>query len=284
MKPIFRALLTEAQAGAARRFARWDAAAFEARCASPLAQLERGLKESQDEDRRLFASYARALVEASGRGWLVQQEDGDWANLLSWGLLTHAPRAMAWAEGPARLERLREIWCLGEGLLLEEPAWLNRYVADRSGEFWRSEPLAPWLEEVLTPVLRPLPDARWTGPFTTICLDLREGASELLPGAFHLPTPTLLYVQNRLDDAEWVSILLQPGGKSEVVGGACIEGPLYHPSPRVPVRWSEDQAEVGGSVAAMPYLGLPDRWLLHPGGFLIATAEDSQRLWIAESP
>jgi hypothetical protein len=137
---------------------------------------------------------------------------------------------------------------------------------------------------VLEPVLEPSAPASWGGPFGLVVLDTRAAHDPFLPGEMHLAAPAVLCVRDRRNPDVHLNILLRHGAGSRVLG---LSPPLgeYPEEVHAPeVRFSDGRVRIGKHRVDVPLLGKPYRVATAGSGFVVASAADSQRLWIVESP
>jgi hypothetical protein len=253
----------------AQRFAAWDPAAFATWTREILDPLEQG-------DPRSAEDLGRLVVEALGRGLAgsLAEPPRTWLDAMLRGPVPGWLRSL-----PARdrAPLLVRAWNLGEGCA-SGPRYLDRYVRDRVGTFADPASLPDDLARALAPLTDPVPTPSWRGPFQLAILDLRATDPRFLPGALRLAGPRVLAVADRRRDTA-LGILLGP---EPVVLGA-IEFPgepaAAEPDP-VELDWGDGSVEIGEEWFGLPLLGVPRDTLVAPAGYAIATAANSQRLWI----
>jgi hypothetical protein len=180
-----------------------------------------------------------------------------------------------------RLSLLARVWNLGEGLL-REPDWVNGYVMSRIGELRSEKCLETTLVDILGPLLEPAPAARWEAPFSVTLLSLRQADDEFLPGEMRLAAPTVLVVTDRRRPVR-LGVHLRRMGQSIVLGAFGPSGAFPHEPAGVDVTWEGGGARIGAAKVMLPLLTVPFRFAVVRAGFLVASAADSQKLWIAES-
>jgi hypothetical protein len=289
--PAFASAVAAAARDASARHARWDAPTFAALVEGPARQLWQGIG-GQPLAAQTLAAYLNLLREAvavgyiRGHAWAARDAaDGlaGWRSCLEHCLVTTVPKDLPRVPPDGRVELLAKVWNLCEGLL-REPAWVDRYVVSRLGELAGLSGIEEFLVTVLEPVLEPAPPAQWRGPFRATVLDLRPSADDLLPGHMTLAAPTLLTVQDRTRPTLFVNVLLRREGRSQALG-ASGGLPAYEQSVRPPaVEFARDRVTVAGHPVPQPLLDHVHEHLVVPAGFIVASALDSQRLWIVESP
>jgi hypothetical protein len=266
-----------------RRFARWDAALFEAVVRGPAVALTAALDEQPDRNAAV-AAYLALAQQAVGTGLLRQASPGGrWASFLERCLVELVPALLPAVPANRRVPLLVKLWNLGEGLR-REPLWLDRYVTARAGGLTDLADVERFLVRMLDPVLTPAPAASWRGPFAVTVLDLRPLHDEFLPGAVALAGPTLLREgDRRLPDVQ-AAVLLRPGGKSELLGLTAGLGDYEAAPPDVAVAFHDGKVSVAGHVVEVPALRACHSHAVARAGFVAACAVDSQRLWIVEGP
>jgi hypothetical protein len=274
--------LTQLRNDGPRRFARWDAALFDAAAdrATVLAKQLHG----QPDAEAVVAGHLHLLQQGVGTGALRQAATGQrWTSFLERCLVEAIPTLLPRVKAGKRLPLLVSIWNLGEGLL-REPAWIDRYVTACAGRLQDLAAIERFLVQTLDPVLAPAAPAQWTGPFTVTVLDLRPLQEEFLPGEVALAAPTVLRVEDRRRHGAQVGVLLRRGGHSELLGLTDGLGDYTEAWQPPAVEFNDCQAAVGGRPVELPFLRACRHHALARAGFLAACAVDSQRLWIVESP
>jgi hypothetical protein len=274
----------------ARLHASWDPGRFDRLCRGPARVLWERLAAGPDGlDEATFSAYVTLLREAMGAQYLGRAGDaagdgiGPWGCFLEFCLLKLVPEALA-DEPPAdRVGLLATAWNLGEGLL-REPAWLDRHVVACAAELRRVGEVEPYVLRVLEPALEPSAPAAWGGPFGLTVLDTRAAHDPFLPGEMYLVAPAVLCVRDRRDPGLSLNILLRRGGRSRVLGLAHPLVEYTEVGPVPDVQFSQGRFQIGTHRVDVPLLGRPHRVATACAGFVVASAPDSQRLWIVESP
>jgi hypothetical protein len=251
----------------ARRFASWDPARWDALLEGP------GAAVAMNTEPRTHRAYLKMLTEALGLGLL----DGGILDLL---LVRLAPAHLAIVPEVERVPFLARMWNLGEGLAAQ-PTWLGRYAAAALGGLTDLTRVEEELVRVLEPALVPSRTSRFMGPFSLRVLDTRSTDDEFLPGDMHLAAPSVVCVHDRRRPIQ-LGLLLRPQASQLLGAGPCLgriegeDGPAAHIWPGT-VRF-------GPSTVALPSLTHLQHALTTRGGFLVASALDSQRLWIVDGP
>jgi hypothetical protein len=288
MEQTFANLIEEAGREGRRRYARWDADLYQTLCGGPVRKLWQRLQ-GRAQAAAVFAGYLELVREALGAGYILPpKEAGEpgrvgWANFLAFCLVRLIPERLAAVADDQQLPLLAKVWNLGEGLL-QEPAWVDRFVLAGAGELARLEDIETFLERMLEPALTPAPPAAWQGPFGLSVLDARPLYDEFLPGEMYLAAPTVLCVRDRRRPDLYLGVFLRPQGRSQFLGLTSSLDAYTDGGELPPVRWAERRALIGERAVDMPFLRRPHRHLLTRSGFLVASAVDSQRLWVVESP
>ncbi len=272
MDPLLHTLFAPLAQDGPQRWAGWDVALFERVCRESAVALAPKL-DGQAEP--VLAAYLQLLHEANGLGYLQA------ANFLSHCLVRLVPEQLAQVPAAQRLEVLANIWNIGEGLL-REPVWVDRYVVACAGQLRRLADLETFLVQVLEPALAPATTARWQGPFQVEVLDGRRLLDDFLPGAMHLAAPAVLCVHDRRLAGVQVGVFLRPGKKSAFMGLTPCLGKYEEQAPAGSME--AGRLKVGAVVVELPLLGPDHCHVLTRSGFAAASAVDSQRLWIVESP
>jgi hypothetical protein len=240
-------------------------------------------------DGATFSAYLSLLREAVGAQYLGRAGDaaGDvappWACFLEFCLLKLVPGALADEPAEERVRLLATAWNIGEGLL-REPAWLDHYVVAYAAGLPRVGDVESFVLRVLGPVLEPSSPASWGGPFGLVVLDTRTAHDPFLPGEMHLAAPAVLCVRDRRDPGVHLSILLRRGAGSRILGLSPPLGDYAEGRPAPAVTFSDGRVRIGEHRVDVPLLGAPYRVATAGTGFVVASAPDSQRLWIVESP
>lgn len=268
-----------------RRFGDWNDAAFDAYLAGPTKTLQMMLQweDKQDPDRASVANYLQLVYEGIGAGWLDTIERGvPPTTFLAHCLGTVVPNQLRNVSRPLRSEALRNVWNLGEGLA-REPQWLNQYAITRTE--WTTDlcALDQHLADILTPVLSPQPAATWQGMLQLKVLNLREMDDAFVPGKMYLASPAVLCVENRMSPENTLAVLLQKAGTSTVLGsvGRLPEHVESFSLPSIDAQ--ADAILVDGRRIDAPLIVSPRQTLCVAAGFVVVSADDSQRLWVVES-
>ncbi|QDG52285.1 hypothetical protein FIV42_16525 [Persicimonas caeni] len=279
----------------AERFADWDDelfATYEAQLGRPLFDALEG----SGERLAVAEAYLHLLGEAIGQGYVTQQPleyatrytapNGPPAFTHAANFLTRCfgkllPARLPELAPDRRLEVLVDTWNICEGLL-DKPAWMDAYVRSCATDFEAAEHLSGWLTQCLQPVLEPDRPQSWEGPLALDILEPARFDANFLPGEMHLLTPSVVYVADRLRDDVGLAVFVRRGGPVRVLGHTEVEG-RYHPSDETPQpELSDSRLRVGRHDLALPYLSHPHNQLVSDAGFVVVSAVDSQRLWVAE--
>ena len=266
-----------------RKFARWDAAVFDAVATGPVAALAERLG-GQPDATAVLSGYLRLVQQGVGSGVVKQTAAGPagWSSFLERLVVELIPARLPEIAPERRMRVLVDAWNLGEGLL-REPAWVDRYVNACAPALPRLDALEDFLVRTLGPVLTPAPPAAWTGPLKVAILDLRAAHDDFLPGRMHLAAPTVLCVEDRRRAGLQVGVFLRRGQKSEPLGVVFGLGE-YRESDAMPkVEVADGKAKIGARVADVPTLRRCHTFAVARAGFVAACAPDSQRLWVIES-
>ena len=140
------------------------------------------------------------------------------------------------------------------------------------------------LATVLEPVLVPPPPSQWTGPCALAVLDLRRIADRFLPGEMHLAGPAVVCVHDRRRPGAQLGVLLGRGGRSRVLGATPCLGATLHEGARPAVTLDDGRLAIGKLSVALGWLREPLEKLVTATGFVVASAVDSQRLWVVDTP
>lgn len=285
------AITGQAAADGQRRHSRWDAALFQTLARGQARMLWYAL-EGEPWQEAIVRAYLNLAAEAIGQGYLdraaLEHLQGraqapDSVNLLGLMLVQLVHTQLPELPASQRLPVLARAWNLCEGLL-QQPAWLNRYVASAASPPPALAELETFLVRTLEPALASDRRADFRGPFTLAVLDARQVDDELLPGDMHLAAPAVLCIHDRLRPGIQAGAFLAPGGKSRFLGlTPCLaSGYASAGAPGVEVHGSA--VRVNGVDTALPLLGRVHRLVTGPAGFVVASAVDSQRLWVLDTP
>ncbi|HEX5269755.1 MAG TPA: hypothetical protein VFW33_04670 [Gemmataceae bacterium] len=274
--------LDELRRDGPRRFARWDAALFEALVAGAAQDLAGRLGGDADAD-TVLGAYLGLLHQGVGLAVVRRAAPGPegWGSYLERCLVEQIPVLLARVPAGRRVAVLAKVWNLGEGLL-REPAWLDRYVSASAAALANLEELESFLVRTLEPVRSAAPPASWKGPFAVTVLDLRPLHDDFLPGEIRLAAPTVLRVTDRRRAGLEIGVLLGKGGRSRPLGLMAGLGDFTDSGGGPAVAFQDGRAMVAGEVVAVPRLRRCHRHFVARSGFVAACAVDSQRLWIVE--
>ena len=261
-----------------RRFSDWDAALFDAYCRTFLPSVRERLSEDGE---RTFVAVATMVQQGIGEGYLKADPRASPLNFLEYCLWGWLPEFLSRQPVEEHLPLLARVWNLGEGLM-REPGWVNAYVMSRIGELRGEARPEDFLVDVLRPLMEPAPPARWEAPYRVTMLSLRPADDEFLPGEMHLAAPAVLVVSDRRRSVR-LGVHLKREGQSVVLGAFGPTSAFADDRSGVPVVWEGGRARIGEVTVALPLLAGPFRWALVPAGYLVASAVDSQKLWIVES-
>ena len=275
-------IAAEMAAHGRRTSSRFDAARFQAIAGTQGRQLWQQI----EGERRALAvvrSYLRLVAEAVGMGCLVEDAGGRQRDVLSELLAVQVPARLSQVPAGRRAACLAMLWNLGEGML-QEPAWLNRFAIAFAGDAESLLALPEHVATVLEPVLVPPPPSQWAGPCALAVLDLRRAQERFLPGEMHLAAPSVVCVHDRRQPDTQLGVLLGRGGRSRVLGATPCLGATVQEGARPAVTLGDGQLAVGKLTVALGWLREPLEKLVTATGFVVASASDSQRLWVVDTP
>jgi hypothetical protein len=175
-------------------------------------------------------------------------------------------------------------WNLADGAR-REGAWMEQYLLARVAEFYNPMTLEQQAFQLLKPVLEPQPAAAWKGPFAVTVINMALQVRDFLPGEISIVTPSLIRIGDRRHDRS-VGVLLAKG-KPQCIGPMDGVPPatLPVPTPAVSVSWTADRVTVANAVVVVPLLACePLHTLVLANGYLLAVVQNSQRLWVVETP
>lgn len=280
-----------------RRFSRWDGALFEAIVVGPGKRLAAGL-DGSESSLRAFEAWLGLVVEAIGLGYLrpgvVGEGDTPRArrpeNLVEWLFVDMLPESLPAAPIEARMGLLAKAWNLGEGLF-GEPPWLNLCVASAmAAPSASTSPGARFdlegrLLRILDAALAPRARSTWKGPFAVRTIDLCEVESAFLPGRVHFGAPTLVCVHDRKRPDLSAGVLLGARGAPNLAFRSPCLAHEVEADPSLPtVTLGQGVVYVSDTKVPLPHWKRGHSVAASRAGLVVATALDSQRLWLVESP
>jgi hypothetical protein len=261
----------------ATQFANWNPSLFQDYCQALL----RDHAKSPLSSPLVATALAEMLCEGIGRGYLTTSLHAHPANLMEYCFRNWLVSRLADVAAERKLHFLADAWNLLEGVL-REPSWVNAYVMARVRELHGEHCLESFLGVVLKPLFEPATMANWTGPFRVIMLSLRACDDEILPGDMHLVAPTILAIRDRRRDLA-CGVVLRKQGQSELAGIFGETSPFVEQPSITAPSWQAEWVTFGKERIQLPFLGEPFRWLQVRAGFVVASAVNSQKLWIVES-
>jgi hypothetical protein len=287
---VFAEVAERRGAEGARRFSRWDPALWDDFCEGPGRRLWRRLRALLKAEAVLDA-YLGLAVEAMGLGYvdragldaLTGAEAGAAPNLIALFWIEKLPAQLVQPQAGAQIERLARLWNLGEGLL-GEASWLNRFATAALHDLESLADVEQALATVLAPALTVRAPAAFGGPFAVTTLDAADLDDRFLPGEMHLAAPAVLCVHDRKRRGVSAGVFLRPGGASSFLAVTPCLGEQAAEVGAPEIEALESRIRIGESRVALPLLKRVHRALVARSGFAVASAVDSQRLWIVESP
>ncbi|MCK6591664.1 MAG: hypothetical protein L6Q76_29260 [Polyangiaceae bacterium] len=254
----------------ARRFARWDAPLYRAFIEGPGASLLRAIRDSEGAT-LVFEAYLRTEARSP-------------KSLMALALTTQIPTLLPKAPPGDRMALLATTWNLAEGLL-GEPAWLNRAVAGALANADSLADLDKSVLRVLEAALLPRARASLAGPFLVRSVDTRAMDHAFLPGLMHFSAPALLCVHDRKRKGIHAGLLLGPKGAASLLGPCpCLGRPDKEPADLPTITLIPGGLRVGDAKIPLTFFQRGHSAAASRAGYLVASALDSQRLWVVESP
>lgn len=151
------------------------------------------------------------------------------------------------------------------------------------GSLDRLDDLADRLTAILEPVLAPPRRSKWAGPHRVDLIDTRQYDSDFLPGEMCLADPCLVSIKDRRRDVR-LGLQLESGGKSAVIGAIDpADRSLQVESEPIAVEFQAELLAVKAVRARLPFLRRVFTHLATTSGFVVASAVDSQRIWLVEA-
>ncbi|HVK63146.1 MAG TPA: hypothetical protein VM694_01660 [Polyangium sp.] len=291
------ALVTHHLREGERRFSRWEGALFEALVVGPGKRLAGNL-DGSESSRCVFEAWLGLVVEAIGLGYIrpgvVGEGDTPRArrpeNLVELLFVDVLPDKLPTIPVETRMRLLAKAWNLGEGLF-GEPPWLNLCVAaamavpKTSANPGALLDLEGRLLEILDAALAPRARSTWKGPFAVRTIDLREVESAFLPGRVHFGAPTLVCVHDRKRPDLAAGVLLGARGAPNLAFRSPCLADKIEADPGLPtVTLGQGVVYVSDTRVPLPHWKRGHSVAASRAGLVVATALDSQRLWLVESP
>jgi hypothetical protein len=261
-------------------FSKWDMSLFQDYCRATLPRLM-GPSPASETGQPVATAFAELLCEGIGRGYLGTSLHADPANLMEFCLRDWLLRRLSDGTTEHRMQLLADCWNMLEGLL-REPRWVNSYVMARVRELEKENDLQSFLARVLGPLFEPAISSNWSGPFRVTTLSLRKGDEEFLPGDMHVVAPNILAVRDRRHSLS-LGIILRKQDQSELAGIFADTAPYPEPQSAVTPHWKGEWLSFGNERIQLQFLAEPFRWIQLSAGFVVASAMNSQKLWIVES-
>ncbi len=273
-----------------RRFSRWDGDAFRAIVFGPGKRLAQHIDGSPGAE-QVFLAWLRLVAEAIGLGYVrpgLVVSDNKLAfapeNLLEFFLLDLIPEKIASSPANTRVALLAKAWNLGEGLL-GEPSWLNVCVASAMANVGSLVDIEGRLLRILDTALAPRARSSFQGPYAVRTIDMRDVDGAFLPGRMHFAQPALVCVHDRKRPTLSAGVLL--GAKSApslAFRSRCLAEKTVADQGLPTVSLTRAGLTVGDTRVPLPHWTLGHAVVTSRAGLVVASALDSQRLWIVESP
>lgn len=273
-----------------RRFSRWDGESFRAVVFGPGKRLAAAIDGSPDAA-QVFLGWLRLVMEAIGLGYIrpgiVAPEDKlafAPENLLELLLLDLIPGKLGTCAPTGRVALLAKAWNLGEGLLGEAP-WLNVCAASAMANVGSLVDIEGRLLRVLDTALAPRTRSSFQGPYAVRTLDLRDVDGAFLPGRMHFAQPALVCVHDRKRPALSAGVLLGArNAPSLAFRSPCLADKVAADQGLPTVSLTQAGLCVGDARVPLPYWTRGHAVIASRAGLVVASALDSQRIWIVESP
>lgn len=269
-------LFAEAARAGRRRYANWNDELFEQLCAGPATALATSLEGAAGTE-EVVAAYLSIAREAIACHYVTGANDTFFERCL----VDLVPDQLALIAPDRRLPALAKVWNLCEGLA-GEPAWLDQYVRARAGDIHNIARLDEFLIEALTPALSPAAPAQWRAPYRVVTLDTRTVDDDFVPGEMRLCAPRVVHITDSRRDVH-LAVLLARKGASRLFGPVRNLAEHVEAGAGPDVVLGDSAVRIGQHSVDLPWLGVSRRYVLAQAGFFVASAVNSQRLWILES-
>ncbi|MBI4816555.1 MAG: hypothetical protein HY791_09860 [Deltaproteobacteria bacterium] len=224
--------------------------------------------------------YLTILAEAVSEGYVSSNVP---AGFVSSCLLELLAKDLPKVAASERLACLVRAFNLCEGVA-DEPRWLDQYLAARLVKLEGGiQALPKFLERELASVLAPPRAATFDAPFKTTVLDPRSVDDDFLPGEMVLAAPNVVTIRDRKRDV-WIGAILAPGQQHRLFGPVRAEAQRVEPSATAKeITVGNGFVFVGDSRVELPRFGRLHAHAIAPAGFVLASAVDSQRIWVVEA-
>lgn len=273
-----------------RRFSRWDRESFRAIVFGPGKRLATSIDGSPDAV-PIFLGWLKLVVEALGLGYFRPGIVGSAdklafppENLLELLLLDLLPAKLGACPPQGRVALLAKTWNLGEGLLAEPP-WLNLVVASAMANVSSLLDMEGRLLRILDTALAPRARSAFQGPYAVRILDLRDVEGAFLPGRMHFAEPALVCIHDRKRPELVAGVLLGARSAPSLAFRSPCLAPKTPADPNLPtVSLTQAGLCVGDARVPLPMWTRGHSVVASRAGLIVASAFDSQRIWIAETP
>ena len=269
-------LFTAAAREGLRRYANWNAELFDQMCQGPAVQLAASL-EGVAGTREVVGAYLVLVREAIACQYLTCARDTFFERCL----VDLVPRQLGLIAADRRLPALAKVWNLCEGLA-SEPEWLDQYVCARADDVHNIARLDEFLAEALAPALSPAIPSEGRAPYRVTTVDARTIDDDFLPGEMRLCAPRVVHITDRRRPVH-LAVLLSTDGQSKLFGPVRMLGAHAEAGPSPEVVVGDSAVRIGQHSVDLPWLGVVERYVIAQSGFFVASAVNSQRLWILES-
>jgi hypothetical protein len=127
--------------------------------------------------------------------------------------------------------------------------------------------------------------AKLAGPFAVRSVDTREVDHAFLPGAMHFSAPAMLCVHDRKRPGVHAGVLLGAHGAVTLLGPSpCLGRPEREDADLPTLTLFPGGLRVGDAKIPLTFFKRGHSAVASRAGYLVASALDSQRLWVVESP
>jgi hypothetical protein len=282
-EPALQALIDGVRAESQQRYARWADAVFLRAVSRTASYIWRTLQKQPTKVReRSILIYLNAVASGIGAGYIAA--DGTPSTLMECFLCRQMPAWLAATPPKSHAHIAATAWNLAEGVH-REAAWMEQYLLARAGEFRDPMVLEQTAIDLLKPVLEPQRDAAWRGPFKVTVVDISMHMPNFLPGGIAMVAPSLVRIGDRRHKTA-AGVLLARGSPEcigRMTGASAVAVPAA--APAVSVTWAPDRVTVADAVVTLPLMGCaPLHTLTLANGYLLAVVQNSQRLWVVETP
>jgi len=277
----YRGFVEKLSLDASRKHANWDDYVFKQFAMMPGAQLWQALG-PRSGAQAILSSYLLMVSEAIAAGYIREMNWGrPCRSFMEYYIRELVPAAAAQNPPKTALMFLAEGWNIAEGLQ-NQPRWIDGFVASQTRELKCLDQVKTSVAAAIDKALSTPDCAAWTGNSRLYVLKPRDLIDDFLPGDMHLAAPIVVCVHDRRQHGSHVQVYLDKAGQSALAGPFPCAGNSQPAALAPATKISQNEVEIQGRLYQLPLIGTAFSELLTESGFYLASAEDSQRLWLLE--